>query len=107
SVSRRRRRTRYGRDWSSDVCSSDLINAITDLRNEEDMREEGREKDKLLEKGMLLGDLHGLPMTVKDSFNVIGLKTSNGHPLYRKIGRASCRERVERWRWRTRLQRTR
>lgn len=60
-----------------------IINAITDLRSEEDIIEEAREKEKLLEKGVLLGDLHGLPMTVKDSFNVIGLKTSNGHPLYR------------------------
>jgi len=60
-----------------------VINAITDLRNEADIIEEAREKDRLLAKGILLGDLHGLPMTVKDSFNVIGLKTSNGHPSYK------------------------
>ncbi|HEX8545699.1 MAG TPA: amidase [Cytophagaceae bacterium] len=59
------------------------INAITDLRGEEDLLEEARNKDELLAKGILLGDLHGLPMTVKDSFNVKGLKTSNGHPLYK------------------------
>jgi amidase len=60
-----------------------VINAITDIRTDEDLLEEAREKDKLLDEGVILGDLHGLPMTVKDGFNVIGLKTSNGHPSYR------------------------
>src|SRR6266498_4709317 len=31
--SSRRRHTRCGRDWSSDVCSSDLISEIDDLAN--------------------------------------------------------------------------
>jgi amidase len=60
-----------------------IINAITDLRSKADLIEEANEKDRLLAEGILLGDLHGLPMTVKDSFNVKGLKTSNGHPSYR------------------------
>src|SRR5699024_11536392 len=29
----RRRHTRSKRDWSSDVCSSDLVNATFDIRN--------------------------------------------------------------------------
>ena len=60
------------------------INAITDIRSEEDILLEAKEKDDLLKQGVRLGSLHGLPMTVKDAFNVKGLKTSNGHPLYRK-----------------------
>lgn len=60
-----------------------VINAITDLRSRTDIIEEAREKDRLLAKGIRLSELHGLPMTVKDGFNVKGLITSNGHPLYR------------------------
>jgi len=60
-----------------------VINAITDLRSDDDLIQEAREKDKVLSEGIILGDLHGLPMTVKDGFNVKGLKTSNGDPSYR------------------------
>ena len=59
------------------------INAITDMRKEADILQEAREKDALLKKGVVLGELHGLPMTVKDGFNVKGLKSSNGHPSYK------------------------
>lgn len=45
-------------------------------------RRQGK-KDALLKKGIVLGELHGLPMTVKDGFNVKGLKSSNGHPSYK------------------------
>jgi len=60
-----------------------VINAISDMRPEADIILEAREKDKLLKQGIILGALHGLPMTVKDGFHVKGLKTSNGHPFYR------------------------
>lgn len=56
------------------------INAISDMRDFDDIIIEAKEKDKLLHDGMLLGPLHGLPMTVKDSFNVLGLISSNGNP---------------------------
>ena len=58
------------------------INAICDLRSREDVLKEARQKDEMLLQGEV-GALHGLPMTVKDCFWVKGLKTSNGHPLYR------------------------
>ena len=58
------------------------INAICDLRSREDILKEARQKDEMLLQGEV-GALHGLPMTVKDCFWVKGLKTSNGHPLYR------------------------
>jgi len=41
---------------------------------------EAKNKDQLLKEGIVLGPLHGLPMTVKDTFNVKGLISSNGNP---------------------------
>ena len=59
------------------------INAITDLRHEAELLQEAREKDRQVQAGVVLGPLHGLPMTVKDGFGVQGLISSNGHPAYR------------------------
>ena len=59
---------------------NEVINAIADLRNFDDIINEAKDKDKLLESGEILGPLHGLPMTVKDTFNVLGLISSNGNP---------------------------
>ncbi|RKR13060.1 amidase [Maribacter vaceletii] len=56
------------------------INAVVDLRNEADILNEAKKKDQLLREGIVLGTLHGLPMTVKDTFNVKGLISSNGNP---------------------------
>jgi len=56
------------------------INAIVDLRSEDDILNEAKNKDQLLKDGIALGVLHGLPMTVKDTFNVAGLISSNGNP---------------------------
>ncbi|MBV1924672.1 MAG: amidase [Flavobacteriaceae bacterium] len=56
------------------------INAITDIRDYLDIINEAKTKDLLLEKGELVGPLHGLPMTVKDSFSVKGLLSTNGNP---------------------------
>ncbi len=59
---------------------NDTINAISDLRDYDDIISEAKDKDKLLEKGEILGPLHGLPVTVKDTYNVLGLISSNGNP---------------------------
>lgn len=59
------------------------INAIFDLRSKEDVLVEAKLKDKEVANGEVLGVLHGIPMTVKDSFLVKGLKTSNGDPMHR------------------------
>ena len=48
-------------------------------------RARAKEADEALARGESWGPLHGLPMTVKESYNITGLP---------KIGRASCRERV-------------
>lgn len=56
------------------------INAISDLRDSKDIINEAKEKDRQLKEGIVLGPLHGLPMTVKDTYNVKGLISSNGNP---------------------------
>lgn len=60
------------------------INAITDLRSREDLIREAQEKDDMIAGGKISGPLHGLPMTVKDSFNVQGLISSLGDPSLSK-----------------------
>lgn len=61
------------------------INAIIDLRDEADILEEARKKDEEVNSMNKMGLLHGLPMTIKDSFLVKGLKNSNGNPLLRNF----------------------
>src|SRR5690625_5712260 len=74
--SSRRRHTRWPRDWSSDVCSSDLLLAVLTrhLRN----------------AGAIggLGQARQCPRS--------GARRGGGAPGNVQIGRASCRERVER-----------
>lgn len=55
------------------------INAIiaTDLDN---ARERALEADQALDKGEDWGVLHGLPMTIKDSFEVTGMPCTSGSP---------------------------
>src|SRR5206468_5182992 len=70
--SSRRRHTRSDRDWSSDVCSSDLSVDATPSRQREYQRNERSQDHKR----------HGL---ARERGTVGG----------NEIGRASCRERVE------------
>jgi len=46
-------------------------------------RERARAADDALARGERWGPLHGLPMTVKESFNVAGLPTTFGNPLWK------------------------
>src|SRR5207253_7701190 len=84
--SSRRRHTRWPRDWSSDVCSSDLVVSPRHL-------------NKHIDYSMVPS-----PAGVKDNSLAIPVGmavTGDGATLYvtafgsSKIGRASCRERVE------------
>jgi amidase len=59
------------------------VNAICDLKNEEEILKEALLKDEDIKLGKQLGLLHGLPLTIKDAFFVKGLKNSNGDPLLR------------------------
>lgn len=56
------------------------INAITDMRSNVSIMAEAKEKDRAVKENKPLGLLHGLPMTVKDTYNVKGLISSNGNP---------------------------
>ena len=54
------------------------INAIVvlDIKN---AKKQARLADKILAKGDLIGPLHGLPITVKDSYDVKGLPSTHGN----------------------------
>jgi amidase len=58
------------------------INAIiaTDL---DGARKRARAADRALARGKVLGPLHGVPMTVKESFSWAGLPTTWGVPMFR------------------------
>ena len=55
------------------------INAVVTL-DVERARSEADEADRDLERGHLRGPLHGVPMTIKDSFQTRGLRTTSGAP---------------------------
>src|SRR5690606_39717607 len=87
--SSRRRHTRFSRDWSSDVCSSDLAGILVERAGHGDGKLPGQETNSKIEFRIV----------------VFGPATHQ-HPVLRsrqraflepamKIGRASCRERVE------------
>jgi len=58
------------------------INAIIFL-DAEGARRRAREADRALARGHLWGPLHGVPMTIKESFNVAGMPTTWGLPHYK------------------------
>jgi amidase len=58
------------------------LNAIV-VWQVEQARERARAADAALGRGECWGPLHGIPMTVKESFNVAGLPTTFGNPLWR------------------------
>src|SRR5690606_40382918 len=90
--SSRRRHTRFSRDWSSDVCSSDLIAEVA-----EDIAHTGAYR---LRREVAVGIGHRLQQRAVDGFvegehaAVIAFPGISGaRGLYGEIGRASCRER--------------
>src|ERR1700680_4114206 len=58
------------------------LNAIVAWQVEK-ARERARAADAALARGELWGPLHGVPMTVKESFNVAGLPSTWGNPPWR------------------------
>jgi amidase len=55
------------------------LNAIIVL-DAERARTRAREADEALARGEIWGPLHGVPMTIKESYNVEGTPTTNGRP---------------------------
>ena len=68
------------------VCRVDeynpSLNAVV-VMNLELARERARLADEALSRGEVWGALHGLPMTIKDSFEVCGMPTTSGAPKLR------------------------
>ncbi|MBC8271992.1 MAG: amidase, partial [Gammaproteobacteria bacterium] len=58
------------------------INAII-VTQLEKARARARQADEALARGEDWGPLHGLPMTVKESYDIEGLPTTRGNPLLR------------------------
>src|SRR5258707_6804225 len=87
--SSRRRHTRYWRDWSSDVCSSDLFARPDESTFRRDMR-----FDRMA-AAMIRAYFFGTgPGTVVPGGLHAFIKTRPELAVPDKIGRASCRERV-------------
>src|SRR5439155_6520498 len=96
--------TRWPRDWSSDVCSSDLATTddIVDLCRvvakhrglySSHIRNEGTDVFDAVKEAISIGKRAGVPV------DVIHLKIAEKKlwgRMNEEIGRASCRERVER-----------
>src|SRR5256884_6663096 len=84
--SSRRRHTRCSRDWSSDVCSSDLF-----------WFEDGRRYQARQSIEVGNADLEGVNLAIMSGITIPGRIVWDGKPSLERdeqIGRASCRERV-------------
>jgi amidase len=58
------------------------LNAVTELRRDAALQEAAA-ADKAAARGDDVGPLHGVPMTIKDSFNVAGAHTTWGNPAFK------------------------
>src|SRR5207253_5099371 len=94
----RRRYTRWPRDWSSDVCSSDLaIHASPQSRYRRLLRRKRRDQPKNWQQ-FLERDARELNVGLGRVISLADRMIENEETtdqLRRQIGRASCRERVE------------
>src|SRR5690606_39844556 len=95
--SSRRRRTRFSRDWSSDVCSSDLIELELEQKTLSDLNETvmRRLKRRGFSDRRLAFLLDVSESEVRKVRHQLGVR-----PVYKRveIGRASCRGGGEGWR---------
>src|SRR5690606_39618176 len=96
--SSRRPHTRFSRDWSSDVCSSDL-NRDRLLRVHPRPSTGGeREFAIAIEKSSTLLQRHPRSSYLDDALELIGISQFYLGDFLSEIGRASCREVCEvRW----------
>src|SRR5690606_40670888 len=95
--SSRRRHTRFSRDWSSDVCSSDLLVLKSVSEIVQKLMYSKEEAKRLKERFWTnFGQFMSLvPNEEGVKVNWVNYKTGIKHLYFRKIGRASCRERVD------------
>jgi amidase len=66
-----------------DAANPDL-NAVVELRREAALREAAA-ADAAVARGERVGPLHGVPMTVKEAFNLAGLHTTWGNPAFKEF----------------------
>jgi len=59
------------------------VNAVVELRSEEALQEAAEVDRVTVPDDGATGPLHGVPMTVKESFNVAGLHTTWGNPAFK------------------------
>jgi amidase len=57
------------------------LNAIVTL-DEEGARKRAREADEALAKGIVWGPLHGVPVTIKDNYATMGIRSTNSDPKH-------------------------
>src|SRR5439155_3834466 len=95
---------RWPRDWSSDVCSSDLSIRVAVASVASDQRIsngaftliEAIEHDALYSRQRLFSILFGVFSAMALGLALVGIFSVVAYSVaQRKIGRASCRERVE------------
>jgi amidase len=67
-----------------DVANS-AVNAVVELQRDVALQEAAA-ADEASARGEDVGPLHGVPMTIKDSFNVSGLHTTWGNPPETRVG---------------------
>src|SRR5438876_3527829 len=95
--SSRRRHTRWTGDWSSYVCSSDLLARIANLLDKEYViegqlrRKIQQDIARLRDIGSYRGLRHRRGLPVRGQRTRTNARTRKG--VRKKIGRASCRER--------------
>src|SRR5690606_40274573 len=98
--SSRRRHTRFSRDWSSDVCSSDLLLVVADLVGR--LGDLGELVAVAHEHGVnQLRPLLGEPLVARFATDRVRVARDEHRvpwPLLVEIGRASCRGWGEMWR---------
>src|SRR5690606_40579907 len=91
--SSRRRHTRFSRDWSSDVCSSDLVEVARAPFERAEVAIEAGEGQELLAAAWAGDD--SIAYLVRDADGRVSLRRETGDRtdiLLEEIGRASCRE---------------
>ena len=63
-------------------AANPALNAVVEVRAEVALREAAA-ADEAIARGAGAGPLHGVPMTIKDAFNVAGLHTTWGNPAFK------------------------
>lgn len=68
-------------DLLARIAADDRVNAVVETRPEFALRA-ADEADTAVADGRPVGPLHGVPMTIKECFNVAGMRTTWGNPAY-------------------------